>query len=166
MIPVTMTTRGERELALRFESFPVQLHDKLLARITGLTAELESRIEAATPVGKTGKLRSEETQRIFGDVATRVAGYVGIYAPGGGSGAYAKAATIEYGTNKPRRAFEKRGSMVDGLYSPRRRIINKLSKPVHIEAFRYLRGPLEAMRSEIEAALAEVVSSTVDEANT
>ena len=72
-MPGTVTTRGERELALRFDTFPVRAHQKLQERINGLTAELGARVQAATPV-RTGRLRSEITPNLYADQPDRVAG--------------------------------------------------------------------------------------------
>ena len=148
-----VVTRGDRELSLRFDKFPSKLQSKLELRIRGLTDELQSRIEAATPV-KTGLLRSEEKSTVYqGD--NRVAGYVSIFA-GNLKGEYAKAATLEYGSNKTRKLSAR-------LADPRRRLERRVSRAVHIEAFRYLRGPFEDMRPEIEAALEEVIAEAAAE---
>lgn len=161
---VTITTRGDRELTLRFESFPSHLHDKLLARIGGLTEQLQARVVAATP-HLTGTLQSEETERVFGDSPERVAGYVGVYAPSDPAKEYPKAATLEYGTNKPRRAFQKRAGLMAALLGPRLRIIGKLSKAVHIEPVRYLRDSLDEMQPEVIAAFQEVLNEAIADDN-
>lgn len=109
----------------------------------------------------TGTLQGEETERVFGDNPERVAGYVGVYAPEGGSNEYAKAATLEYGTNKPRRAFQRRAGLMAALLGPRLRIIGKLSKVVHIDPIRYLRDPLDEMQPEVLAAFQEVLTEAI-----
>lgn len=157
---MTAETTGDRELALRFETFPTRAHAKLVDRITSLTETLHGRVDAA--MGRfahpTGKLQSEITSKVYADNPNRVAGYVEVYAPGA-PGEYPKAATLEYGTDKVRRAFERTGGLLARLGGARRRIIERASKPVHIEAFRYLRGPFadfeDEMRTELNAALAE-----------
>ena len=153
---VAIVTRGDKELGLRFDTFPAGLQSKLETRIRGLTQTLEERIEAATPK-KTGLLRSEEKVNIYtGDSGSnRVAGYVSVYAPGR-PGEYAKAATLEYGSNKTRKLRSR-------LAGARRRLERRISRTPHIEAFRYLRGPFEAMRPEIEAALDETVAEAAAE---
>jgi hypothetical protein len=156
-----VVTRGEREISLRFETFPTRLHQKLVDRITALTTTLEQRIEAVTPK-RTGLLRSEITEKIYAsDSQNRVAGYVSVYA-GGNSKEYAKAATLEYGSNKPRKLAD-RGSRVLAMFSKANKFERRLSKTPHIEAFRYLRQPLEDMKPEIQAALEETVVETVAE---
>lgn len=161
---VTVTTHGDRELALRFESFPHALHDQLLARISGLTAQLLARVVSATP-HLTGDLQGEETERIFGDSPERVAGYVGVYAPGDPAKEYPKAATLEYGTNKPRRAFQRRAGLMAALLGPRLRVIGKLSKVVHIEPVRYLRDSLDEMEPEVVTAFQDVLNQAIADDN-
>ncbi len=156
---VSVQTRGVREVTLRFDEFPAQLHQKLEARIGALTETLLSRVQAATPV-RTGRLRSELTAREFGDSQNRVAGYVSVYAPGI-KGEYAKAATLEYGTDKPRRIPDHSG-VFHRLGRGQKSIRSRLTRAVHIDPFRYLRGPLEEMRPEITAALEEVVAAAAN----
>ncbi len=159
---VTVTTRGDRELALRFETFPQRAHQKLLERITRITQTLEARVEAARPVspGRSGMLRSEIKDRVYGDQPDRVAGYVQVYAPGAPE--YAKAATLEYGSDKVRRVFSK-GGLVDRL--SKRRLVGRMSQPAHIQEFSYLRGSLAGMQSEIQSELAAALDEAVNEAN-
>lgn len=142
-----VVTRGASEISLRFDEFPSHLKDKIEARVRELTEMLDARVEAATPV-KTGLLRSEIKLNVYSS-PSRVAGYVSVFAPDR-PGEYAKAATLEYGSNKTRK-------LADRMAGPRKRLERRVSKPAHIEAFRYLRGPFESMRPEIEAALDETV---------
>lgn len=154
------TITGEREVELKFDTFPQVIHSRLQQRITEIIETLQSNVEAARPVtpGKSGKLRSEVKARIYNS-QNRIAGYVSIYAPGS-DGEYAKAATLEYGSNKPRHAVER---IVGRMGRTRRRILDRISKPVHIEAFRYLRGPFDAMAPGIQADLESVVSEAASE---
>jgi hypothetical protein len=153
-------TRGDRELGLRFDVFPDQARKKLEERIRGLTEQLDERVAAAAPV-RTGKLRTEIASRTFSG-QQRVAGYVSVYAPGVPT-EYPKAATLEYGSNKVRRVRE-RLSFLGRLGGVKARLVKRAAgKPAHIAAFRYLRGPFEGMRAEIEAALDEAIAETVAE---
>lgn len=154
---------GERELSLKFDTFPSRARQALEARITALTDALQARIEATAPV-KTGKLRSEIADRVYADNPNRIAGRVSVYAPGA-AGEYAKAATLEYGSNKPRRIFKRGGGIAARVARGNRRIVERMSKPARIQAFRYLRNPLEEMRPEIEAELLQALSEVVDEEN-
>lgn len=156
---MAVITRGERELSDRFEKFPLWARDRLEARIRNIVDTLQSRSEAAAPF-KTGKLRSEVRKRTFADQPTRIAGYVDVFA-GSDSGEYPKAATLEYGTNKPRRIFERaaNGAILLGHKGRKTfRLVARITKPVHIRAFRYLRQPLQGMRAEIETQLNSAIN--------
>jgi hypothetical protein len=157
-------TRGDKELALRFEQFPRVAHAKLAERMQNIVDGLQARARAAAP-HKTGKLQSEITGRVFSDMPDRVAGYVTVFTPDPGppGNEYAKAATLEYGTDKPRRVMgAARFSARLGRFA-QRRLVARVSKPAHISAFRYLRGPLEDMREEIDAELAAAIAEATQE---
>jgi hypothetical protein len=149
-LAVKVTITGAREAGARFDRFPLAARDKIIARIHALTDRLYERILSAEPF-RTGQLKSETVAREFDDRTERIAGYVSIYAPFY-TGEYAKAATLEYGTDKPRK-IASRGGLLTRLTGSSRRIEARLSKPVHIEAMRFLRGPLEDMRAEVETEL-------------
>lgn len=163
---VTVTTRGARELALRFEEFPPQLQDALKTRIGEIVKALDEAVSVAA-VDKfahpTGKLASEVTSRLFGNEQGRIAGYVSIYA-GGDKNEYAKAATLEYGSNRPRKVAARAGSgAMMRITGSSRRVYARLSGALNIKAYRYLRDPLDASRPEIVAALVGVVSQVIAE---
>lgn len=157
---MSVVTRGEREISQRFDTFPSRVRRKLEERITALITELNARVRAAAPF-RTGDLRSEITPQVYDDAPNRVAGYVSVYAPSKPS-EYAKAATLEYGSNKPRRIFE-RGGISARLGLRQKRIVARVSKPARIEAFKYLRDPLKDMQPEIVAGLEEAVAETAAE---
>jgi hypothetical protein len=153
-----LTTRGMSELTLRFDQFPRRLHDRLESRIRELTNVLEGHSKAAAPV-KTGALRGEISSSVYSDNPERIAGYVSVRTT-----LFAKAATLEYGSDKPRNISEHSAhSVVERLFGGKSRIDKHLSKPVHIKAFQYLHGPLEQMRPEVEASLNEVVAQAAAE---
>ena len=159
-LAVKVTITGAREAGVKFERFPEEAHDKIAERIHGLTDRLYERILDAEPF-KTGKLKSETVEREFDDNGHRIAGYVSIFAPSDVA-EYAKAATLEYGTDKPRKVAD-RGGLLLRITGSSRRIHARLSKPVHIAAMRFLRGPLAEMadgvETEIEAALSDAAGA-------
>jgi hypothetical protein len=157
---VSIVTRGDREISLRFDTFPARAHKRLEEKIGILTEQLEARVQAATPV-LTGLLRSEVTPRDFADNVNRVAGYVSIFAHS--SNEYAKAATLEYGSNKPRHTSQRASSGILSRFGLKQRIADRMSKPVMIKAFEYLRGPLAQMKPEIEAGLNEALAEAAAE---
>jgi len=156
---MALITRGGLELGLRFEQFPEALRARLEQRIGDLTEELESRVQSATPY-LTGRLRSEIAERVYADVADRIAGYVSVVADEHSE--YPKAATREYGTNLPRR-IKDHGGVFRRLNRGQKYVESHLTKPVHILARRYLRDPFEAMRPEIESALDETIGQAAAE---
>jgi hypothetical protein len=159
---MSVVTRGDREISARFEAFPQRAKAKLQERITALTSQLEERVRDATPV-RTGLLKSEIKLSIYGsNEQGRVAGYVSVYA-GGNSSEYAKAATLEYGSNKPRKLGARSSSLAARLTAGGRNLARRISTAPHIEAFRYLRGPFEQMKPEIEASLNEGIAEAVAE---
>lgn len=158
-----VTTRGDREISLRFEQFPARARGSIEARIRNLTDELDARIENAAPF-RTGKLRSEITPSVYDDSPDRVAGVVSVFAPQA-VGEYAKAATLEYGSNKPRRIFDRSSSMMAKLLGSRRRVASRMTKPVHIAALAYLRGPFAEMEPEIQAELEAALAEATEEGN-
>jgi hypothetical protein len=158
------TIAGQREVELKFDTFPQVIHSRLQQRITEITESLRARAEAAAPRGAGpvhkghGRLHTEISARIYNS-ENRIAGYVSVYAPGLAD-EYAKAATLEYGSNKPRHAVER---VVGRMGRTRRRILDRISRPVHIEAFRYLRGPFDEMAPGIQADLESVVAEAASE---
>src|SRR5258708_1301555 len=164
---MALITRGDHELALRFERFPTAAHAKLEGRMNKLVDRLQARAEAVAPQGKTGRLKSEIKGRGFADSPTRIAGYVEVYAPGDPKKEYPKAATLEYGTDKPREIAERaaHGGLLARLRRSQQRLASRVSKPVHIRAFRYLRGSIEDLRPEAEAELAAGLAEAAQESS-
>ena len=154
-------TRGERELSERLDKFPANARAKLTERITSLTERLDAMIEAAAPY-LTGLLRSEITQRVFSDAPNRIAGYVSVFASANPKREYAKAATLEYGSDLARRIPDKSG-VFRKLGRGQKRIESHLTKAAHIVARRYLRGPLAEMRPEIDAELSQALTEATNE---
>lgn len=161
---VTVTTRGARELAVRFEQFPQELRAKLSERINEATESLYEAIRVAAVdrfSHPTGRLQSEIAGRLYDNESGRIAGYVSVRA-GSDSNEYAKAATLEYGSDKPRKVSARAGSGAwMRITGSSRRIYGRTGEPAHIPAFMYLRGPFEEMRPEIEAALVEAISQVI-----
>lgn len=144
--------RGVGALELRFDQFPDELHGALEERIAGLMDTLWGRIETVVP-HRTGLLASEIGARTFADQPDRIAGYVSVR---GAADAheYEKAGALEYGWW----ARRLEGGIMQRIYGNNRRMKARMEGATHINAFRYLRGPFEEMRPEIEAALEETIA--------
>lgn len=130
----------------------------MVIRMEALMTRLEGASQDAAPY-RHGTLKSEIHSKVYSDNPDRVAGYVQVYAPSNPKD-YAKAATLEYGSDKVRRRFDRSARTLSALLRQRRQVIGR-SGPVHIDAYRYLRGPFEAMRPEIEAALNEEIAAEI-----
>ena len=154
---MSVTVSGARDLEVRLESFPEKVHRRLEEVIGRLTGEIESQAQELAPVGPPtpGRLRSEIMPRLFADVPTRVAGYVSVYATDPKE--YPKAGALEYGIDGMRKLAE-RASL-----SERRIAARIASVPVHMRAFRYLRGALDEYRGEAEEAIAEALAEAAGE---
>lgn len=163
---LTITESGAREISKRLEEFPDELHQKLVVRIRGVVEQLYARVLQVVP-HRTGRLSGEIVERMFTDAKYRVAGYVSVYTDDPGPSPhneFAKAATLEYGTDRPRAIKSEHGVMTR-LRGSSRRMKARMSKPAEIEARRYLRGPLDQMRPEIMALIEQAIAEAVAEAN-
>ena len=162
---LTITETGARQISKRLDEFPQELHDRLAERIRPVIDELWTRVEQRVP-HRTGRLASEITKRVFADARYRVAGYVSVYTDDPGPyNEYAKAATVEYGSSRPRAVKDLEHGVMTRLRGSSRRIKARMSKPVDIAARRYLRGPLDEMRPAITAMIEQAISEAVAEAN-
>jgi hypothetical protein len=160
---VSVEVKGERELTARFEQFPQKAKERLRARITEVVRKVQARAEAAAPQGKTGVLKSEITSRVYTDSPHRVAGYVSVVAHDDPKKQYPKAGALEYGIKgTPRKVFERPG-LAGRLGMTRRRIVDRVTKPVVMRAYRYLRDPMEATFGEAQAAIAQALEEAANE---
>lgn len=154
------TLEGDRLLAARLEAFPADLHAALLDRIQTGMQSVRDQVEAVVP-RLTGRLATEIVLRVYAETVKRVAAYISVYTPEPGPAPhneYAKAATLEYGSNKPRAVRDLNSGVMTRLRGSHRRIKARMSKPVDIEARRYLRGPFEIGEPEIMAMINDAVA--------
>lgn len=161
---MTVIIRGEREISQRFEQFPQELRQALKTRIEALIQELWTRVESVVP-HRTGRLASEITSKVYDDSPTRIAGYVSVYAPDDPRREMPKAGALEYGSSKARKIHDKSGRMETLRNGKRRKIVVGMTKPAHLAARRYLRGPLAEMEPMIRAALEEAVAAAIADAS-
>jgi len=150
---------GDRQVALKFDRFPQQAHDRLLARIQALTAELEARVLAAEP-RRTGRLHSATISKVYDD-QEKIGGRVTVRAD------FAKAAALEYGAHRPTKvaAHEMRLDHVfaERLTAPMTVMVMLHRRMPNIAAYRFLRGPLAQMAPEIQAELQAAVAEAAAE---
>lgn len=155
-----VTVTGDRKVALRFETFPTKLHDRLLSRITALTAVLAAKVRARVPV-LTGKLKSEITQRVFDDAPRKITGRISV------DGEYAKAGALEFGAHGSARvdAHMARLNLVFGhrLGAPLQVMVAAHRRTLNLPAKRFMRGPFLESGAAIKAELEDAVSDTIEE---
>lgn len=156
---------GVRTTVLRFESFPAKAHDRLLATLTEIEARLEAAVLADEP-SKTGALRQLTGGRVY-DHGNRIAAVVGVNvkAAGNVSDAAQKATALEYGSHgnlSVRVHFAMLNHLWSRAISPIQVMVGQHFRQADIEARRFLRDPIEAMReealSEMRAALDAAVA--------
>jgi hypothetical protein len=154
---------GDTRAVLRFDRFPAAAHDRLLAVLEGLMQRLLAAVLADEP-DKTGALRSLTGGRVY-DHGTRIAAVVGIRALTQGEAR--KAAALEYGSHKAltMRAHQATLTHLWGrAISPITVDIPAHGRTPNIEAQRFLRDPIEAIRAdaiaEMRAALDGAVQDT------
>ena len=149
---------GDRELDLKFQTFPTRAHDALFSRITKLTDRLEGLVRAAAP-NKTGKLRSEIHSAVYDDTPSKISGRVFV------DDDYAKAGALEYGAKGSAKVSAYSAKLdhawAHKLASPTEVMIAAHSRHLNLKARRYLRDPLVQMRSDITAELQEAVAEVI-----
>ena len=158
---------GERVLLAKFTEIPARTRRILRRRIRSLTVTLQGEVRGAIPVRQSPRWPSSLpalgqfiTSKVYADNPNRVAGYVSVYAPGTPA-EYAKAATLEYGSNRSRAVQDLKHGVMRRLRGSSRRIQARMGKPAHIRAYRYLRGPFGNIRVEAISALEEGVAEMV-----
>ena len=158
MTEIAIEITGDRKVGLKFERFPQEAHDALLARITGLTADLKDRVIAAEPE-RTGRLKSE-TRSAVEDRPNRITGRVFIGAE------FAKAAALEYGahgTTTVKAHPARLGHVFARLIEPMTVIVAQHDRRVNIAEQRFLRGALAEIApvaiEQMKEALAEAAAA-------
>lgn len=146
---ISIQITGDRDVGLRFDQFPQQIHAKLLGTITSLTERLYGQVRAATPK-RTGRLQSEIAQHVY-DSEDRIAGVVSVDAE------FAKAGALEYGARGRSRITEHSMRLdhvfANRLSGPISVMVEAHSRQMNLVAERFLRGPEGAMAAEAVAEL-------------
>jgi hypothetical protein len=160
MANIGVTVTGDKQVAIRFDQFPVKLHDKLLAIIRSLTTGLAAKIKAAEPQ-RSGKLRSETTSAVYDDAGRKISGRVFV------SGDYKKAGALEYGAHG-RAKISGHSARLDHVFgnhlnAPLTVAVAGFTRQMNIASRKFLRGPLAASASSIDEALQTVVNEAIEE---
>lgn len=154
---------GDRLVALRFEQFPERARAAIANRLGSITQRLLARVQGTEP-SRTGRLRSE-TQSSVAARGDRISGRVFVDASRGGEGEHGKAGALEYGAHGTAHVGAhamQLSHIYNEMMEPREVLVAAYDRRVNIAERRFLRGPLDEMRSEIieelRQALAEVAA--------
>lgn len=154
---------GDRRVVARFDEWPKDFHDALLARIRDLTSELQSRVRALAP-SRTDKLKDEIISRVFDD-PQKIKGLVTLEDGLSGS-EYAKAGALEYGAHRATRVRKHRRTITEAFgrtISPTSADIQAYSRIANIDAQIFLRGGLGDVEGDAVTQLQEVIDQSSKE---
>ncbi len=154
---------GDRRVVARFGEWPKELQGSLLARITDLTKQLESRVRDLAP-SRTDKLKDEITSRIFDD-PQKIKGLVTLESGLSGS-EYAKAAALEYGAHRSTDVRKHRRTITEAFgrtISPTSADVRAYSRIANIDAQVYLRGGLADVEGDAVTQLQQVIDQSSKE---
>lgn len=153
---------SERNVALKFDTFPVQAHAGLLQVITQATVQLRGMVADRVPK-RTGLLASEISSRVL-DYPDRITGIVEI--AGMVPGDFGKAAALEYGAHGQahvREHAEKLGHLFGKMMQPIQVIVRAHDRRLNIEQHDFLRGPLAEISGDVMAQMQEVLAQVIEE---
>ena len=132
----------------------------LARHIEALTADLLSRVVGGEPV-KTGKLRSETGSSVV-ERGELIRGTVRVAAQDAAEAK--KAAALEYGATKPAQVAAhtaQLGHVFARAVAPFEVVVAAYTRRPNLAARRFLRGPLDAMRSEIVDGLKQALEEAL-----
>ncbi|MDR3449506.1 MAG: hypothetical protein P4M15_07155 [Alphaproteobacteria bacterium] len=144
-------------VALKFEQFPDQLREELLATVSALATEAFGQVAARVP-RRTGRLASQERIAIK-DEPTRVSARVDFDGGDAQGGDFAKGGALEYGS---------KGEPVDyaGYTRQQDHVWNKrLSAPIDVLIGALTRTPTIAPQNFVRSVAASMQSEAVERLN-
>lgn len=150
---------NQRRAELMFEVFPGLVHQSILATIERLLPVLAAAVKAEEP-SRTGRLRASTVASIR-QSPTSVIGRVSVV------GEYGKAGALEYGSHKTItvRSHKQIVTLLRGGSPEQVEVsIPAYERRTNIDARRFLRGPIDAMRGTIVQALQEAVADAAAKA--
>ena len=160
MSDIRIDIKNAQRVGLRFDEFPDQLREDLLAEIYTLGNELLALVHGATPV-LTGRLQSQERLQTFNDPNSVSAK---VFIAGTGTD-FGKAAALEYGAHKPAKvsahSMRLDHAWANELASPIDVMVDAYTRPTNIAERAYERGPLAEMQPQIIARLNAVIEAAV-----
>jgi hypothetical protein len=155
---------SDRLVALRFEQFPERARAAIANRLGSITQRLLARVQGNEP-SRTGRLRGE-TQSSVTTGNDRISGRVRVDTSRGGEAEHGKAAALEYGAHGTAHVSAhamQLSHFYDQLIAPREVLVAAYDRRVDIAERRFLRGPLDDMRSEIIEELRQALAEAAAE---
>lgn len=149
---------SDQKVVLRFDKFPADMHERLLATLTQLEHRLEAMVIAREP-SLTGALQAMTGGRVY-DHGDRMAAVVGVRAPDAGDAR--KAAALEFGSHRKItvRAHEARLAHLFGrAISPMIVMVETHGRMTNLDPRRFLRNSIGEIHGEAIAALREAVDT-------
>lgn len=146
---INIAVIGDRAIAFKLGRIPQTIHDRLLATIRRLTDQLLARIQGAEP-SDSGRLRSK-TKAYFTDRDNLIRGAI---RPGASRADKLKAMALEFGAHGQAhvRAYSRGHDAAVAAYT----------RHVNIAEHRFLRGPFDEMRTDIEDEIRRAFQSAAE----
>ncbi len=154
---------GLGRAVLRFDKFPDYAHDRLLTAMQNIEKRLEIAVIAGEP-DRTGLLKSQTGGRVY-DHGTRIAAVVGVRALNRQEAR--KAAALEFGSHRRLliKAHWARLSHFWGRMVPTRAVwVETHPRTSNIDARRFMRGALDALRSDAIAEMKAAIAAAAADA--
>ena len=156
---ITASVSGALDIAVRLDRMPAELKRRVRGEIEKLTERL---FAAVQPPRRTGRTAAAKRMAII-ETADMVRGQVFFEADGVEA---AKIGTLEYGApgGRKRPPVREHRRNLNRLWgrsvSPMQVIVGRYSRKANIREYRFLRGPLAAMRGDAQARIAQAVEES------
>lgn len=161
MIPFEISIQGERDITIRLQRLPDTIRRRLRDAMEDFLPRLAAAQRARAPRGRTGRLASQIGQIFIDEGDDFIRGRVTVVAPTGWQ--YGKAGALEYGAPGRRARFTVREHKRRGRGIGMETLVDRYQRTQRLVALRFIRGPFDAMRAEIEADLRAAVEAAVQE---
>lgn len=161
MIEIDAVVQGERDVSLRFQRLPPVVKRRLRGAMEEELPQLAGLQRARAPRGRSRKLASQIGQVFIDEGDDYIRGRVTVVAPTGWQ--YGKAGALEYGAPGRRGRFTVKEHKRRGRGIGMETLVDRYQRTQRLVAQRFIRGPFDAMRGEIEDKLRGAVDAAVRE---
>lgn len=161
MIELDAVVQGERDVSLRFQRVTPTVKRRLRGAMEEVLPQLAARQRARAPRGQSGKLASQVGHVFIDEGDDYIRGRVTVVADTGWQ--YGKAGALEYGAPGRRGRFTVKEHKRRGRGIGMETLVDRYQRTQRLVAQRFIRGPFDAMRGEIEGKLRDAVNVAVAE---